>query len=259
MSHFKFQILVSHRLSPVTSDRVALIYHLFGRLASVVAKYLLQGGKVAVVRCEELNLSFHFYRNKIKFLAYLRKRCNVNPARVPFHLCAPSMIFYKAVRGMIPHKTKRSQAALALHVFDGIPSPYDRRLRVVVPIAMPDRVALIYHLFGRLASVVAKYLLQGGKVAVVRCEELNLSFHFYRNKIKFLAYLRKRCNVNPARVPFHLCAPSMIFYKAVRGMIPHKTKRSQAALALHVFDGIPSPYDRRLRVVVPIAMPSQLR
>ncbi|XP_065721880.2 large ribosomal subunit protein uL13 isoform X2 [Drosophila suzukii] len=73
------------------------------------------------------------------------------------------------------------------------------------------------HLLGRLASVVAKYLLQGGKVAVVRCEELNLSGHFYRNKIKFLAYLRKRCNVNPARGPFHFRAPSRIFYKAVRG------------------------------------------
>lgn len=74
------------------------------------------------------------------------------------------------------------------------------------------------HLLGRLASVVAKYLLQGGKVVVVRCEELNLSGHFYRNKIKFLAYLRKRCNVNPARGPFHFRAPSRIFYKAVRGL-----------------------------------------
>lgn len=36
------------------------------------------------------------------------------------------------------------------------------------------------HLVGRLASVVAKNLLQGGKVVVVRCEELTLSGHFYR-------------------------------------------------------------------------------
>lgn len=36
------------------------------------------------------------------------------------------------------------------------------------------------HLVGRLASVTAKYLLQGGKVVIVRCEELNLSGHFYR-------------------------------------------------------------------------------
>ncbi|KAH8289982.1 hypothetical protein KR054_009782 [Drosophila jambulina] len=74
------------------------------------------------------------------------------------------------------------------------------------------------HLLGRLASVVAEYLLQ------VRCEELNLSGHFYRNKIKFLAYLRKRCNVNPARGPFHFRAPSRIFYKADLIKIKRKAK-----------------------------------
>lgn len=36
------------------------------------------------------------------------------------------------------------------------------------------------HLVGRLASVVAKNLLEGGKIVVVRCEELALSGHFYR-------------------------------------------------------------------------------
>ncbi|XP_036320146.1 60S ribosomal protein L13a-like [Rhagoletis pomonella] len=43
----------------------------------------------------------------------------------------------------------------------------------------------------RLASVIAKYLLQDGKVAVVRFEELNFSRHFYKNKINYLAYLCK--------------------------------------------------------------------
>lgn len=38
-------------------------------------------------------------RNKVKYLNYLRKRCNVNPARGPFHFRAPCRIFYKAVRG----------------------------------------------------------------------------------------------------------------------------------------------------------------
>jgi large subunit ribosomal protein L13Ae len=111
------------------------------------------------------------------------------------------------------------------------------------------------HLVGRLASVVSKYLLQGGKVVIVRCEQLNISGHFYRNKMKYLSYLRKRCNVNPARGPFHFRAPSRIFYKAVRGMIPHKTKRGQAALnRLRVYDGIPAPYDTKRRVCVPIAL-----
>ena len=38
------------------------------------------------------------------------------------------------------------------------------------------------HLLGRLASVVAKQLLNGQKVVVVRCEALNISGEFFRAK-----------------------------------------------------------------------------
>jgi len=55
----------------------------------------------------------------------------------PFHFRAPSRIFYKAVRGMIPHKTARGAAALErLKVFEGVPPPYDKKKRVVVPQAL---------------------------------------------------------------------------------------------------------------------------
>lgn len=120
--------------------------HLLGRLASVVAKQILSGNAVVVVRCEGLQQSGHFFRNKIKFLAYLRKRCNVNPARGPFHFRAPSRMLWKAIRGMVPHKTKRGHNALQrLKVYEGIPPPYDKMKRVCVPIALrqlclrPDR------------------------------------------------------------------------------------------------------------------------
>ncbi|TGZ46165.1 Uncharacterized protein DBV15_10751 [Temnothorax longispinosus] len=124
------------------------------------------------------------------------------------------------------------------------------------------------HLLGRLAAIVAKTILQGNKVIVVRSEQLNISGNFFRNKLKFMSFLRKRCNVNPARGPFHFRAPSKIFWKTVRasakedtkkysftGMIPHKTQRGKDALRrLKVYEGCPPPYDRRKRVVVPGAM-----
>lgn len=34
-------------------------------------------------------------------MSFLRKRCNVNPARGPFHFRAPSKIFWKTVRGIV--------------------------------------------------------------------------------------------------------------------------------------------------------------
>jgi large subunit ribosomal protein L13Ae len=132
--------------------------HLLGRLASVVAKAILQGQRIVLVRCEEINISGSFYRNKLKYLKFLKLRCNVKPSRGPFHLRAPSRIFWRTVRGMIPHKTKRGAEALnRLKVYEGIPPPYDKKKRMVVPCALrvlrlkPGRK---YCVLGRLSHEV---------------------------------------------------------------------------------------------------------
>jgi large subunit ribosomal protein L13Ae len=50
----------------------------------------------------------------------LNKRMNTKPSRGPFHFRAPSRMFYRALRGMIPHKTPRGAAALErVKVFEG--------------------------------------------------------------------------------------------------------------------------------------------
>ncbi|XP_059997880.1 large ribosomal subunit protein uL13-like [Lagenorhynchus albirostris] len=111
------------------------------------------------------------------------------------------------------------------------------------------------HLLGRLATIVAKQVLLGRKVVVVRCEGINISGNFYRNKLKYLAFLCKRMNTNPSCGPYHFRAPSRIFWRTVRGMLPHKTKRGQAALDCpKVFDGILPPYDKKKWMVVPATL-----
>ncbi|KAJ5332187.1 uncharacterized protein N7506_005970, partial [Penicillium brevicompactum] len=109
--------------------------HLLGRLASTVAKQLLNGQKIVVVRCEALNISGEFFRAKLKYHAYLRKMTRFNPTRGgPFHFRAPSRILYKAIRGMIPHKTARGAAAMErLKVFEGVPLPTTRRSALSFP------------------------------------------------------------------------------------------------------------------------------
>lgn len=104
---------------------------------------------------------------------------------------------------------------------------------------------------GRLASTVAKLILNGQKVVVVRCEDINISGSFFRNKLKYSGYLKKRCVVNPKRGPFHFRAPSRMLYRMIRGMVPHKTPRGAAALdRLKVFEGVPAPYDKVKKMVV---------
>lgn len=111
------------------------------------------------------------------------------------------------------------------------------------------------HLMGRLASIVAKEILNGHKVVIVRCEDINITGSLYRNKLKYHDFLRKRTNTNPKKGPFHFRAPSRIFYRVVRGMIPHKTARGAAALGrLKVFEGVPPQFQRSKRMVVPDAL-----
>ena len=38
-------------------------------------------------------MSGNFYRNKLKYLDFLKKRCNVKPSLGPFHFRAPFEIF----------------------------------------------------------------------------------------------------------------------------------------------------------------------
>merc|ERR1712173_457818 len=107
------------------------------------------------------------------------------------------------------------------------------------------------HMLGRLAALVAKTILQGQRVVILRAEGICISGSFYRNKLKYMDFLRKRMNTNPSKGPYHFRAPSKIFWRTVRGMLPHKLERGRLALErLKVFEGIPPPYDKKKRMVV---------
>lgn len=79
-------------------------------------------------------------------------------------------MFWRTVRGMIPHKTARGAAALErLKTFEGVPPPYDHKKRMVVPQALrvlrlkPGRkyctVGRLGHEFGwKYQDVVARYV-----------------------------------------------------------------------------------------------------
>lgn len=132
------------------------------------------------------------------------------------------------------------------------------------------------HLLGRLCSVVAKELLAGQKIVIVRCDEMCISgsrklfhaqdvcsFHrslikiiaVVRNRVKYAQFRRKHMNTNPRKGPFHFKSPAMMVWRTIRGMVHQKTPRGQEALKrLSTFEGIPEPYDKQKRVVVPAAL-----
>uniref|UniRef100_A0A8C3YP46 Large ribosomal subunit protein uL13 n=1 Tax=Catagonus wagneri TaxID=51154 RepID=A0A8C3YP46_9CETA len=103
------------------------------------------------------------------------------------------------------------------------------------------------YLLKRLVAIMAKQVLLGQKVVAVRCEGINISGNFYRNKLNYpLAFLCKRMSTNPSQGPYHFQAPSRIFLLTMRGQ--------DALHCFKVFDGIPPPHDKKKRIVVPAAL-----
>ena len=114
------------------------------------------------------------------------------------------------------------------------------------------------HIMGRLAAVIAKQLLSGQRVIVVRVEKLVLSGSLFRRKTEYMEFLNKTSSKNPKRGgPYHFKAPSKLFWRAIRGMVPHKTARGKAALErLKIFEGCPYPYSHAKKTYVPVALKS---
>ena len=93
------------------------------------------------------------------------------------------------------------------------------------------------HILGRLASIVAKRLLNGEKIVVVNAEKIMVSgdrdeiLRRYKEK-----YDRGSKDYGP-HFPRH---PEKIFKRTVRGMLPHKDYRGRNAFKnLRVFISIP--------------------
>jgi len=135
-----------------------------------------------------------------------------NPTRGgPFHFRAPSRIFYKAVRGMIPHKTARGAAAMErLKVFEGVPPPYDKKKRVVVPQALrvlrlrPGRkyctVGRLSHEVGwKYQDVVSRCVFLSLDSNRVSDNDIRLDANFYSPDLRSVGRLRARLTTSARR------------------------------------------------------------
>ena len=60
-----FDLIFITFLQPIVIDGRG---HLLGRLSAIVAKAILNGQKIVIVRSEGICISGNFYRNKLKYL-----------------------------------------------------------------------------------------------------------------------------------------------------------------------------------------------
>jgi large subunit ribosomal protein L13 len=117
------------------------------------------------------------------------------------------------------------------------------------------------HILGRLASIVAKKLLEGYRVYVVNVEKAVLSGEKNRVVEGYKLLLRVKTHVNPEKTKImRPRSPVSIFKRAVRGMLPMDKPRGRLAYKrLRVYVGVPPEFINVEFTKYPEALYTKLR
>jgi large subunit ribosomal protein L13 len=110
---------------------------------------------------------------------------------------------------------------------------------------------------GRMASIIAKRLLLGESIIVVNAEKAVIS----GRRLSRVKEAKKFLEVgHPGKGPFHPRRPDQIIRKTIRGMLPRRLPKGQAALRrLRVFLGLPEEIKALTLQSIPEANASKLR
>jgi large subunit ribosomal protein L13 len=123
-----------------------------GRMASVVAKRLLNGEEIVIVNAEKAVLSGKT-KSKVK---ETKEFLEVGyPEKGPFHYRRPDRIVRRTVRGMLPYKQpKGKQAYKRLKVFIGIPDELKDQKMETLTHAQARKLTCPHFTVGELAKEI---------------------------------------------------------------------------------------------------------
>ena len=132
---------------------------ILGRLASKVAKMLLEGEEVVIVNAEKAIITGNREDIFAKYKQRTELRTRTNPRRGPFYPRRSDEIVRRTVRGMLPWKTDRGRKAFRrLKVYVGIPKEFEGKELETISEAHMSRLATPKYV---TIDEVAKFL--GGK------------------------------------------------------------------------------------------------
>lgn len=163
--------------------------HILGRLAAVVAKQLLNGQRVVIVRAEKIVLTGQIERHLRSWALYKKKNSVTNPSRGgPWHYKSPAKYLWKVIRGMIPHKTARGAAAMGrLKVFEGCPHPYSVQKKVVITNALKAIMMDSFRKFSYLGELASRVgWNHGPTVEALEKKRKDRAAQYYKDKVTFI-------------------------------------------------------------------------
>lgn len=125
---------------------------ILGRMASKVAKRLLNGEKVIIVNAEKAVLS----GKKKSKVAEAKEFLEVGaPMKGPFHYRRPDRILRKTVRGMLPFKQPKGKNAYKkLKVFIGVPEDLKGQQMITLKEAQAAKLKGPYFTLAELAKEI---------------------------------------------------------------------------------------------------------
>ena len=143
----------------VRTDRpivVDVTNHIAGRLASHVAKLLIQGNRVTLVNCEKIMYSGTRDNLIAEYRAFLEINSIINYKHGPVHYRRPDTIISKMIRGMLPYEGKPSGVAAfkRLRAYVGSPKELKSLEKIQFEKALIRKAASNYMTMGALCRVI---------------------------------------------------------------------------------------------------------
>ncbi len=128
---------------------------ILGRLASNVAKLLLQGETVIILNAEKAAIS----GKKQQIVQEAKEFLEVgHPRKGPIHPRRPDKIVSRTVRGMLPRRKPKGVAAYKrLRVYLGAPLEFEDKKIQTIPEASADKLKSPYITVGDLAKEIGAW------------------------------------------------------------------------------------------------------
>ena len=103
-----------------------------------------------------------------------------------------------------------------------------------------------YSILGRLASRVAKRLLNGEEIIIINANKVIISGNPGSTSLKYFQRYKIKTKSNPLRGPFYPRETDQILKRTVRGMLPYKKSRGKEAYKrLIVFKDFPEIFNEK--------------
>ncbi len=114
--------------------------------------------------------------------------------------------------------------------------------------------------FGRLASFAAKKALQGNEVVIVNVEKSIITGSQDDAAKRLGRKLGLRAKGNPTKGPKYSRMPDRVLRRAVRGMLPFRSRRGKEALGnVKVFLSMPTQFEGKQFAALPAREESKIK